>query len=60
MEQRTMEGILVQGPARRVAAIADEIVSLRGIVTGRLQLMAAVIPQVHPLPGRARQARTIR
>lgn len=57
MEHRTMEVILVQGPAGKVAAIADQMLSLRGIVTGRLQLMAAVIPQIHPLPAQPRQAR---
>ena len=57
MDQRTLEVILVQGPARKVLAIADRIVSLRGIVTGRLQLMAAVIPPVHPLPEPNRKSR---
>ncbi len=57
MDQRTLEVILVQGPVRKVLAIADQIVSLRGIVTGRLQLMAAVIPPVHPLPKPSRKSR---
>lgn len=50
MNNQTMEVILVQGPAQKVQAIADEIVTLRGVITGRLQLMAAMIPPVHPMP----------
>jgi CopG family nickel-responsive transcriptional regulator len=49
MDNQTMEVILVQGPAKKVQAIADEIITQRGVITGRMQLMAALIPQVHPL-----------
>jgi CopG family transcriptional regulator, nickel-responsive regulator len=49
-DNQTMEVILVQGPAQTVQAIADEIITLRGVITGRLQLMAAMIPPVHPMP----------
>lgn len=49
MDQRTLEVILVQGPAQKVLAISDQIVSMRGVVTGRLQLMAAVMPPLHPM-----------
>ena len=52
MDQQTMEVVLVQGPAQKVQAIADRIVTLRGVITGRLQLMAAVIPPLHPATGR--------
>jgi CopG family nickel-responsive transcriptional regulator len=48
-EDQLMEVILVQGPAAKLQAIANELTTLRGIVTGRLQLLAAVIPPVHPL-----------
>lgn len=48
-EDQLMEVILVQGPAAKLQAIANEIITLRGIVTGRLQMLAAVIPPVHPL-----------
>ena len=50
MDNQTMEVILVQGPAQKVQTIADEIITLRGVITGRLQLMAAMIPPLHPLP----------
>lgn len=49
MDNQTMEVILVQGPAEKVQAIADEIITQRGVITGRMQLMAALIPPVHPL-----------
>ena len=46
VDQQTMEVILVQGQANKVQRIADEIISLRGVVTGRLQLLAAVMPPI--------------
>jgi CopG family nickel-responsive transcriptional regulator len=49
-DNQTMEVVLVQGPAHTVQAIADEIVTLRGVVTGKLHMMAAMIPPVHPMP----------
>ena len=48
-EDQLMEVILVQGPATTLQEVANEMITLRGIVTGRLQLLAAVIPPVHPL-----------
>jgi len=48
-DNKTMEVILVQGPAQKVQAIANEIVALRGVITGKLQLMGAVIPPLHPM-----------
>jgi len=48
-EARMLEIILVQGPASRLQEITDEIITLRGVITGRLQLLTAVIPPLHPL-----------
>ena len=48
-EDQLMEVILVQGPAAKLQEVANEMIALRGIITGRLQLLAAVIPPVHPL-----------
>jgi CopG family nickel-responsive transcriptional regulator len=50
-EDQLMEVILVQGPATKLQEVANEMITLRGIITGRLQLLAAVIPPVHPLSG---------
>ena len=47
MHNQTMEVILVQGPAQKLQDIADQMITLRGVVTGRIQLMAAVMPPVH-------------
>lgn len=46
-EDRMLEVILVQGPAAELQAIADEMIALRGVITGRLQLLAAAIPPLH-------------
>jgi CopG family nickel-responsive transcriptional regulator len=55
MNNQTMEVILVQGPAQKVQAIANQIVTLRGVITGRMQLMAAVMPPLHPMSGQNQQ-----
>lgn len=49
--QQTMEVVLVQGPAGKLHEIADQMISRRGILAGRIQLIAALIPPVHPLKG---------
>ena len=49
MGQQMMEVILVQGPATRLQSIANRMTTLRGVVTGRLQRMAATMPPLHPL-----------
>jgi len=48
MNNKTMEVVLVQGPARTLQMIADEMTSKRGVISGRIHLVAALIPQVHP------------
>jgi len=50
MDKQMLEVVLVQGPASKLQAISDSMSTLRGVITGRLQLMAATIPPVHPLP----------
>lgn len=47
---QTMEVVLVQGPAGKLREIADRMITRRGILSGKMQLIAAVIPPVHPLP----------
>ena len=39
-----MEVILVQGHAHQLQAIANEMTTQRGVITGQLQLLAAIIP----------------
>jgi len=50
MHAKTMEVILVQGPAAKLKLIADKMESCRGVVFGKLQMSAALLPPVHPLP----------
>lgn len=42
--QHTMEVILVQGPADKLKTIADQLITCKGVKTGKLQLTAIVIP----------------
>ena len=44
---QVMEVILIQGHAHALQDIANEMITQRGVITGRLQLLAAVIPQLH-------------
>ncbi len=46
-ENRVMEVVLVQGPAKQLEIIGNELMTLRGVITGRLQLMTAVMPPVY-------------
>ena len=57
MHDHTLEVVLVQGPARRLQRIADEMATRRGVITGRLQLVTVIIPPLHPLPEDADPAR---
>ncbi len=49
-DAKTLEVVLVQGPASRLREIADKMTSCRGVVTGKLLMSAAILPPVHPLP----------
>ena len=55
MYNQTMEVILVQGPARKLQMIADEMTSRRGVLSGKMHLIAALIPQLHPFIDGAKQ-----
>jgi len=57
MDNKTMEVVLVQGPARTLQMIADEMTSRRGVISGRMHLVAALIPQVHPFIDKPNLAR---
>jgi CopG family transcriptional regulator, nickel-responsive regulator len=48
MHNQTMEVILVQGPAQKLRVIADEMTSRRGVISGKMHLIAALIPQLQP------------
>ena len=46
-EDKLMEVLLVQGPTAKLHAILDAMVVQKGVITGRLQLLAAVLPPIH-------------
>lgn len=48
MHEKTLEVILVQGPAKKIDGIANEMMTLRGVIYGKTQLVAALIPPLHP------------
>lgn len=48
MHNQTLEVVLVQGPAAKLEEIANAMVTERGVISGRLELVAALIPQLHP------------
>lgn len=48
MHDQTMEVILVQGPVRTLERLADAMTCKRGVSCGKLHLIAALIPQLHP------------
>lgn len=56
-EDKMMEVILVQGPAPKLQRITNAMTALKGVITARLQLMAAVIPPVHSSPAQAAKRR---
>ena len=45
-----MEVLLVQGPANQLTRIADKLMALKGVKTGKLTLTSMIIPPLHPLP----------
>ena len=49
-DQHTMEVLLVQGPARRLRKISDELITCKGVKTGSLTLTSLILPPIHPLP----------
>ena len=48
VDNQTLEVVLVQGPARKLQQIADEMITNKGVISGHLELVAALIPQIHP------------
>lgn len=44
---QTMEVLVVQGPADTLQAIADELVSCKGVTTGGLSLSHSILPPIH-------------
>ena len=49
VKNQIMEVVLVQGPGRKIEEIASEMTKLRGVIYGKLQLVGAIIPPLHPI-----------
>jgi len=49
-QKQTMAVILVQGPVSRLKIIANRMNACRGVISAKLLMSAAIIPQLHPLP----------
>jgi CopG family nickel-responsive transcriptional regulator len=56
MHSQTMEVILVQGPAAELQLIADRMTTLRGVISGKLQLTTTLLPQLHLPKQRKKQS----
>jgi CopG family nickel-responsive transcriptional regulator len=46
-DDHTMEVLVVQGPARKLRAISDELVTCKGVKTGSLNLSTFTMPPIH-------------
>lgn len=46
----TMEVILVQGPAKRLRQIASKLLTVKGVMTGRLNLTRTLMPPIQTSP----------
>ena len=45
-QNQVLEVLLVQGPALKLQDIANQMIATRGVITGQLHLLAAVIPPI--------------
>lgn len=56
--EQVMEVILVQGHADKLQHIANQMTTRRGVISGQLRLLAAVIPPIQiPAPTRSQRPR---
>lgn len=47
IRRQTLEVLLVQGKVKKLQEIADQFITLSGVISGRLHLIASLIPPVH-------------
>jgi len=48
VNDQTLEVVLVQGPAAKLQTIANAMITERGVISGRLDVVASLIPPIHP------------
>ncbi len=46
-EQQIMEVIIVQGPARKLQIMTDQMLAVKGVKTGKLNLNTSILPPLH-------------
>jgi CopG family transcriptional regulator, nickel-responsive regulator len=49
-DNHRMEVLLVQGPVNRLKMIADQLIALKGVRTGKLTLTSMIMPPLHQHP----------
>lgn len=49
VDSQTLEVVLVQGPTDTLNSITDQMLSCRGVMSGKLLISAAILPQLHPM-----------
>lgn len=57
-DNHRIEVLLVQGPANQLKKIADKLMAIKGVRTGKLTLTSMIIPPLHPLPAKAARKAT--
>ncbi|MDA7614232.1 nickel-responsive transcriptional regulator NikR, partial [Verrucomicrobiales bacterium] len=45
-----MEVMIVQGPGRKLRALANKFISRKGVRTGKMTMASQIMPPIHPLP----------
>lgn len=45
-----MEVMVVQGPGRKLRALANRFISRKGVSTGKMTMASQIMPPIHPLP----------
>ena len=49
-DHHVMEVMIVQGPGRKLRALANKLISRKGVRTGKITMASQIMPPIHPLP----------
>ena len=49
-DDHVMEVMIVQGPGRKLRALANRLISRKGVRTGKITMASQIMPPIHPLP----------
>ena len=50
IDDYVMEVMIVQGPGRKLRALANKFISRKGVRTGKMTMASQIMPPIHPLP----------